>query len=37
MFSALSEGYGEISKKINTFIALAPIVNLKKATNPLVS
>lgn len=37
MFSALSENYGDVGKKLNAFIALAPIVNLKMATNPLVS
>lgn len=28
MFSALSQGHGNISNKVNVFIALAPIVNL---------
>ena len=28
MFSALSEGYGNLDEKINFFVALAPIVNL---------
>lgn len=37
MFAALSEGYGDVGNKLNNFIALAPIVNLKMATNPLVS
>jgi hypothetical protein len=37
MFAALSEGWGDIGNKLNNFIALAPIVNLKMATNPLVS
>jgi hypothetical protein len=37
MFAALSEGYGDVRNKLNNFIALAPIVNLKMATNPLVS
>jgi hypothetical protein len=37
MFAALSEGYGDVGNKLNNFIALAPIVNLRMATNPLVS
>ena len=37
MFAALSEGWGSVGDKLNNFIALAPIVNLKMATNPLVS
>jgi hypothetical protein len=37
MFAALSEGYGDVANKLNNFIALAPIVNLRMATNPLVS
>ena len=37
MFVALSESWGDVSDKLNKFIALAPIVNLKMATNPLVS
>jgi hypothetical protein len=37
MFVALSEGWGDVGDKLNNFIALAPIVNLKMATNPLVS
>jgi len=36
MFAALSGGYGDVGNKLNNFIALAPIVNLKMATNPLV-
>jgi len=36
MFAALSEGYGDVGNKLNNFIALAPIVNLKMAFNPLV-
>jgi hypothetical protein len=37
MFAALSDGWGNVGDKLNNFIALAPIVNLKMATNPLVS
>ena len=32
MFSALSENHGDLNKKLNAFIALAPIVNLNNAT-----
>ena len=28
MFSALSEGHGDLKNKINLFVALCPIVNL---------
>ena len=37
MFAALSDDRGSVGDKLNNFIALAPIVNLKMATNPLVS
>jgi len=33
MFAALSEKFGQLDQKVDTFIALAPIVNLKSTTN----
>jgi len=36
MFSALSQGHGNIGNKINVFVALAPIVNLQHTTNSLL-
>lgn len=32
MFSALSEGHGDLKEKINIFIALCPITNLGHAS-----
>jgi len=37
MFAALSDGYGNLDQKINTFIALAPVVNLKMTTSTMIS
>ena len=35
MFAALSDGYGNLDQKINTFFALAPVVNLKMTTSTI--
>jgi hypothetical protein len=36
MFAALSDGHGNLDQKINTFIALAPVVNLKMTTDTMI-
>jgi len=33
MFSALAEGHGDLDKKVNLFVALAPIVFMGKTTD----
>lgn len=33
MFAALAEGYGDLQKKINLFVALCPITNLGHSSN----
>ena len=37
MFAALAEGFGNLSSKINVFIALAPVVYLKDSGDDLLS
>ena len=36
MFSALSEGHGNLKDKVSIFIACAPIVNLKNSPNKMI-
>ena len=36
MFSALSEGHGNLKDKLNIFIACAPIMNLKNSPNVMI-
>jgi len=36
MYAALSENYGNISQKLNLFLAFAPIVNLSGTTNSMM-
>ena len=36
MFSALAEGHGNLSQKINLFVALCPITNLGWSTNQVI-
>ena len=35
MFTALSEGFGDLDQKLNLFVALAPVTRLDGASNEL--
>jgi hypothetical protein len=37
MFSALSEGHGDLKNKLNLFVALCPIVNLGYSNDTLMT
>jgi hypothetical protein len=36
MFSALAEGHGDLSSKLNLFVALCPIINLGWSTDGVI-
>lgn len=36
MFTALAENFGNLRKKVNLFVALAPVVRLDNAYNEMI-
>jgi hypothetical protein len=36
MFSALAYNHGELKDKLNLFVALAPIINLRNSPNTMI-